>query len=43
MKDIFEFWYYSIDGNCEEEEEFGYMGKEIRSMFEEADIEIPNI
>ena len=31
------------DGEHQEIEKFGYKGKEIKSMFEEADKEIPNI
>ena len=46
--DILEFWYLSIGEYDEtekyqEEEKFGYKGKEIRAMFEEANKEIPNI
>jgi serine/threonine protein kinase len=40
---IFVFWYYSIKGDNDKKEEFGYKGKEIREAFEEADKEIPNI
>ena len=39
LSDILYFWH-----NCKEEKEkFGYKGKEIKAMFEEADKEIPNI
>ncbi|CAB4390021.1 unnamed protein product [Rhizophagus irregularis] len=41
--DIFEFWDYSIKGQVDEIEKFGYKGKEIKAAFEEADKEIPNI
>ncbi|CAB5361038.1 unnamed protein product [Rhizophagus irregularis] len=41
---IIKFWYYSFrDNEFQEEEKFGYKGKEIKAMFEEADKEIPNI
>ena len=39
------YWIFGIivlDGN-KNEEKFGYKGKEIKAMFEEADKEIPNI
>ena len=39
---IFNFWWYSTN-EYQEEEKFGYKGKEIKAMFEEADKEIPNI
>ena len=41
--DIFDFWEQSVRGVCDQEEKFGYKGKEIRLAFEEADEEIPNI
>ena len=47
--EIFAFWVYAIDtssfrhNECQEREEFGYKGKEIKTMFDEADKEIPNI
>ncbi|GBB97125.1 hypothetical protein RclHR1_02920010 [Rhizophagus clarus] len=39
------FWMYSTEGkeSYQESEKFGYKGKEIKIMFEEADKEIPNI
>ena len=40
------FWCDSLEYNTEyymNQEKFGYKGKEIKSMFEEADKEIPNI
>jgi len=40
---IFEFWWDSTIGGRDEEENFGFKGKEIREAFEEADKEIPNI
>ncbi|POG73972.1 kinase-like domain-containing protein [Rhizophagus irregularis DAOM 181602=DAOM 197198] len=42
---ITEFWYDSIYyfKQTREEENFGYTGKEIKTIFEEADKEIPNI
>ncbi|RIA91149.1 hypothetical protein C1645_768277 [Glomus cerebriforme] len=43
---IFNFWYCSIEDEVYEDhqaEKFGYKGKEIKAMFEEADKEIPNI
>ncbi|RGB24290.1 kinase-like domain-containing protein [Rhizophagus diaphanus] len=43
LKNIFSFLYYSIYGRNDEEEVFGYKGKEIKAAFEEADKEIPNI
>ena len=43
LNDILYFWYYSICGSYQEEEKFGYKGKEINAMFEEADKEIPKI
>ena len=36
-------WYSSSDEYYQEKENFGYKGKEIKAMFEEADKEIPNI
>ncbi|CAB4484453.1 unnamed protein product [Rhizophagus irregularis] len=41
LRDIFEFWFLSLYGD--NKEKFGYEGKEIKAMFEEADKEIPNI
>ncbi|EXX53024.1 uncharacterized protein OCT59_017760 [Rhizophagus irregularis] len=45
LHDIIKFWYCSSrhDKEYQEEEKFGYKGKEIEAMFEEADKEIPNI
>ncbi|RGB31519.1 kinase-like domain-containing protein [Rhizophagus diaphanus] len=43
LKNIFEFWYDSIEGLVGVYERFGYKRKEIKSAFEEADGEIPNI
>ncbi|CAB5361037.1 unnamed protein product [Rhizophagus irregularis] len=45
LDDILSFWYFSSRGDKEnqEEEKFGYKGKVIKAMFEEADKEIPNI
>ncbi|CAB4472823.1 unnamed protein product [Rhizophagus irregularis] len=47
LYDIIKFWLYSNSlntfENYLEKEEFGYKGKEIKAMFEEADKEIPNI
>jgi serine/threonine protein kinase len=40
---IVSFWYDSYNKSYFQEEKFGYKGKEIRAMFEEADKEIPNI
>ena len=40
---ILYFWYDSLDGSYQGEEKFGYKGKEIKAMFEEANKEIPNI
>ncbi|EXX76395.1 kinase-like domain-containing protein [Rhizophagus irregularis DAOM 181602=DAOM 197198] len=43
--DIIQFWHYSSikKDDYQEKEKFGYKGKEIKAMFEEADKEIPNI
>jgi serine/threonine protein kinase len=43
LKNIFYFWNKSIKGENYEIEEFGYNAKEIKTAFEEADKEIPNI
>ena len=47
LYDILGFWYNSIHYKNEEiyqeKEEFGYKGKEIIAVFEEADKEVPNI
>jgi len=43
LYDILNFWYSSSVGNHLNREKFGYRGKEIKIMFEEADKEIPNI
>jgi serine/threonine protein kinase len=45
LGDIMLFWYYSSRGDIEyqEDEKFGYKGKEVKAMFDEADKEIPNI
>ncbi|GES72879.1 kinase-like domain-containing protein [Rhizophagus clarus] len=41
---IIEFWYDSINSeSMQEEENFGYKGKEVKAIFEAADKEIPNI
>ncbi|GBC46790.2 kinase-like domain-containing protein [Rhizophagus irregularis DAOM 181602=DAOM 197198] len=42
--DVFDFWLESLHPESyKEKEKFGYKGKEIKAMFEEADKEIPNI
>src|SRR5438034_6484344 len=44
LRDIFSFWYESIDGyNHDEEEEFSYNGKGVQAAFKEANKEIQNI
>ncbi|CAB4443313.1 unnamed protein product [Rhizophagus irregularis] len=49
LYNILEFWYNSSDinsvfyGEYQEKGEFGYKGKEIKAIFEEANKEIPNI
>ncbi|EXX59592.1 Cdc15p [Rhizophagus irregularis DAOM 197198w] len=45
LKDMIYFWFRSFNyfEKYEEKEKFGYKGKEIKAMFEEADKEIPNI
>jgi serine/threonine protein kinase len=43
LYDIIKFWHDSYDKYNQEEEKFGYKGKEIKAMFEEADKVIPNI
>jgi serine/threonine protein kinase len=43
LKEIVVFWYNSCEEIYEENEKFGYKGKEIKAIFEEADKEIPNI
>ena len=44
LDDILDFWYDCMnDGYHQEKEKFGYKGKEIKTIFEEADEEIPNI
>ena len=44
LYDILYFWYKSFTTKSyQEKEEFGYKGKEISVIFEEADKEIPNI
>ncbi|CAB5320956.1 unnamed protein product [Rhizophagus irregularis] len=42
---IIMFWYKSIksEGDYQEKKIFGYKGKDIKAIFEEADKEIPNI
>ncbi len=40
--DILDFWYDAVNVD-QEKEKFGYKGKEIKAIFEEADKEIPNI
>jgi serine/threonine protein kinase len=42
LHDIIYFWHLSLNGS-EEEGKFSYKGKEIKTVFEEADKEIPNI
>ncbi|CAB4493951.1 unnamed protein product [Rhizophagus irregularis] len=42
LDDILGFWYTSYYDH-QEEEKFGYKGKEIKAIFEEADKEISNI
>ncbi|CAB4430521.1 unnamed protein product [Rhizophagus irregularis] len=45
LDDITLFWYCSSRGDKEyqEDEKFGYKGKEVKAMFKKADKEIPNI
>ncbi|CAB4427853.1 unnamed protein product [Rhizophagus irregularis] len=45
LGDIMLFWYFSSRGDEEyqEDEKFGYKGKEVKAMFDEADKELPNI
>ena len=47
LYEILYFWYYSIENQTlkeyQETVKFGYKGKEIKAVFEEADKEIPNI
>ncbi|CAB5321460.1 unnamed protein product [Rhizophagus irregularis] len=43
LNDILKFWYYASKGSFKSEEKFGYKGKELKTIFEEADKEIPNI
>ena len=46
LREILSFWRQSLKYDTEyyiNREKFGYKGKEIKSMFEEADKEIPNI
>ncbi|GES76008.1 kinase-like domain-containing protein [Rhizophagus clarus] len=45
LYEILEYWYYSFNESevYQEKEKFGYKGKEIKVIFEEADKEIPNI
>jgi len=43
LRDIFDFWNYSVRGLKNEVEKFGYKGKEVKAALEEADKEIPNI
>ncbi|CAB4430527.1 unnamed protein product [Rhizophagus irregularis] len=40
---IITFWRHFSEEAYQEQEKFGYKGKEIKTMFEEADKEIPNI
>ena len=42
LDDILDFWIYSTS-YVENDETFGYKEKEVKSIFEEADKEIPNI
>src|SRR6266498_2353516 len=42
LLEILDFWYRSTNHD-ENDEKFGYKGEEIKSIFEEADKEIPNI
>ncbi|RGB22417.1 kinase-like domain-containing protein [Rhizophagus diaphanus] len=41
--DILDFWNYTFEDEYQEEEKFGYKGKEIKTVFEEANEEIPKI
>ncbi|GET00430.1 kinase-like domain-containing protein [Rhizophagus clarus] len=47
LYDIVGFWFgsllYTSDDEYQEKEKFGYKGKDIKAIFEEADKEIPNI
>ena len=43
LYDILYFWDDCMDGKYQEDENFGYKGKEITVVFEKADKEIPNI
>jgi hypothetical protein len=43
LREILDFWWNFIHGSNAKVEKFGYKGKEIRSVFKEADKEIPNI
>ncbi|CAB5321391.1 unnamed protein product [Rhizophagus irregularis] len=41
--DILDFWNYTFEDEYLEEEKFGYKGKEIKTVFDEANKEIPKI
>ncbi|POG79155.1 kinase-like domain-containing protein [Rhizophagus irregularis DAOM 181602=DAOM 197198] len=41
--DILDFWNYTFEDEYQEEEKFGYKGKEIKTVFDEANKEIPKI
>ncbi|EXX66481.1 kinase-like domain-containing protein [Rhizophagus irregularis DAOM 181602=DAOM 197198] len=43
LYDIIYFLFYAYIGNFQNEEKFGYKGKEIKAIFDEANKEIPNI
>ncbi|CAB5321677.1 unnamed protein product [Rhizophagus irregularis] len=43
LYNILHFWHNSTYGNCQDIKKFGYKGKEIKAIFEEADKEIPSI
>ncbi|CAB4493980.1 unnamed protein product [Rhizophagus irregularis] len=43
LYNILHFWHNSTYGNCQDIKKFGYKGKEIKAIFEEADKEIPMI
>ncbi|RGB32996.1 kinase-like domain-containing protein [Rhizophagus diaphanus] len=43
LYDILDSWYDSSKGGYQNKEKFGYKGKEIKAIFDEADKEIPNI
>ena len=44
LRNILDFWHMSTNySSYQEKERFGYKGKEIKAVFEDADKEIPNI